>query len=141
MNGNVNASNSAHGSTPAIAASTTNPTPPSAVPNTAPQAQIEATSSQPAGLGLNVNTTLPKDTVVLDRPYPSALPPNGIPRTMTPTRPAIEPLTPPAIASPKVGTPTVASAAGIKRARSPEAPVAGNQAEGSEAKKVKVDEA
>jgi hypothetical protein len=93
--------------------------------------------SQPSGLGLNINTALPKETII-DRQR------NGIPRTMTPTRPAVEPLTPPAIASPKVhstpapnlGAAVETSSVAVKRPRSPEAIPTEN---GADTKKAKMD--
>ncbi|KIW02718.1 uncharacterized protein PV09_06152 [Verruconis gallopava] len=111
-------------------------------PASTTQTLTQKTTSTPAsaptseGLGLNINTSLPKDTI-LERP-------NGIPRTMTPTRPAVEPLTPPVVASPKVNNnaspnlSAVASNVPTKRARSPEVEGAADEHEG-EVKKVKID--
>lgn len=107
--------------------------------NGASTGQPPSTTVPPNGLGLNISTSLARESMI-------EKPTNGIPRTMTPTRPAVEPLTPPAIASPKVHTaavsapgavPTEDAKALIKRPRSPEArPAIGEEAE---AKKAKLD--
>ena len=134
------------------------PPPPHVQASETPQPSTQALT-QGQGLGLNIPSEPPSSVAPppAAKETPAPAPPtgaalanavlNGIPRTMTPTRPAVEPLTPPAVASPKVGVPPIvnaptpapvlASGVGEKRAREADE---GAAAEEKEGKKARLDE-